>query len=217
MQACIYLGDYASAAAAEAKAAPLLWTTPTQFELAEYHFYAAIARAAACGRSAAEERPSHLEALAGHHQLLELWAKSCPATFANRAALVGAEIARLNGQPLNAERLYEEAIRSAREHGFVQNEGLANELAANFYAARGFETIADAYLRKARYCYRSLGRRGKGPAARTAPSTPTRASSPGLFHCHDRRACRTSGRRGGDQGLASRIGRDRSRQSSSKS
>jgi PAS domain S-box-containing protein len=161
LQACIYLGDYASAAAAEAKAAPLLWTTPTQFELAEYHFYAAIARAAACGRGAAEERPSHLEVLAGHHQLLELWAKSCPATFANRAALVGAEIARLNGQPLNAERLYEEAIRSAREHGFVQNEGLANELAANFYAARGFETIADAYLRKARYCYVRWGAEGK--------------------------------------------------------
>jgi predicted ATPase len=50
LQACIYLGDYPSAAAAETKAAPLLWTTPTQFELAEYHFYAAIARAAACNR-----------------------------------------------------------------------------------------------------------------------------------------------------------------------
>ena len=95
LQACIYLGDYASAAAAEAKAAPLLWTTPTQFELAEYHFYGAIARAATCDRNADEERRSHLQALAGHHQLLELWAKNCPTTFASRAALVGAEIARL--------------------------------------------------------------------------------------------------------------------------
>jgi PAS domain S-box-containing protein len=153
LQACIYLGDYASAAAAETKAAPLLWTTPTQFELAEYHFYGAIARAAACDTSAAEERPSHLDALARHHQLLGLWTKNCPENFANRAALVGAEIARLNGQLLDAERLYEEAIRSAREHGFVQNEGLANELAANFYAGRGFETISNAYLRNARSCY----------------------------------------------------------------
>jgi hypothetical protein len=72
LQACIYMRDYPSAAAAETKAAPLLWTTPTQFELAEYHFYGAIARAAACDRVTVEERCAHLEALAGHHQLLEL-------------------------------------------------------------------------------------------------------------------------------------------------
>src|SRR5262249_59093651 len=47
------------------------------------------------------------------------------------------------------------------EAGFIQNEGLANELAARFYAARGFETIAQAYLRNARYCYRRWGADGK--------------------------------------------------------
>ena len=34
-----------------------------------------------------------------------------------------------------------------------RNEALANELAANFYAALGFETISHAYLRNARSCY----------------------------------------------------------------
>jgi len=37
--------------------------------------------------------------------------------------------------------LYEVAIRSARQHGFVQNEGLAHEVAARFYAVRGYETF----------------------------------------------------------------------------
>ena len=58
-------------------------------------------------------------------------------------------------------RLYEQAIRSASENGFVQNEGLAHEVAARFYAARGFETIANAYLRNARYCYLRWGADGK--------------------------------------------------------
>ena len=40
-------------------------------------------------------------------------------------------------------------------------EGLANELAARFYAARGFETIANAYLREARSCYLRWGADGK--------------------------------------------------------
>ena len=58
-------------------------------------------------------------------------------------------------------RLYEQAIRSARDHGFVQNEGLAHEVAARFYAARGFEKIAHVYLRDARYCYLQWGAHGK--------------------------------------------------------
>jgi PAS domain S-box-containing protein len=58
-------------------------------------------------------------------------------------------------------RLYEQAIRSARDNGFVQNEGLAQEVAARFYAARGFETFANVYLRNARYCYLRWGADGK--------------------------------------------------------
>jgi PAS domain S-box-containing protein len=161
LQACVYAGDYASAVAAASNAASVLWTTPTQFELAEYHFYAALARAAYCDMAAAEERPQHLKALASHLKQIAVWADNCPATFANRAALVSAELARLEQRELDAERLYEAAIHSAREHGFVQNEGLAHEVAARFYAARGFDTFARAYLREARRCYLRWGASGK--------------------------------------------------------
>src|SRR5207253_8972725 len=49
----------------------------------------------------------------------------------------------------------------ARANGFVHNEALAYELAARFYAARGFEQIAHLYLRNARHCYLSWGADGK--------------------------------------------------------
>ena len=110
-------------------------------EEADYHFYAALARAAASDAATPTSGGKHSAALAEHHRRLALWAENCPENFANRAALVGAEIARLDGRELEAERLYEQAIRAAREQGFVQNEGLAYELAARFYAARGFEAI----------------------------------------------------------------------------
>ncbi len=42
-----------------------------------------------------------------------------------------------------------------------RTKALAYEVAARFYAARGFETIADAYLRNARYCYLRWGADGK--------------------------------------------------------
>src|SRR3984957_2785952 len=43
-------------------------------------------------------------------------------------------------QPLDAMRLYEQAIRSAGANGFIHNEALANEIASRFYAARGSAT-----------------------------------------------------------------------------
>jgi len=55
--------------------------------------------------------------------------------FENRAALVGAEIARIEGRALDAMDLYERAIRSARVNGFIHNEAIAYELAARFRTA----------------------------------------------------------------------------------
>src|SRR6202011_1368590 len=153
LEARVPAGDPDAAIAAAAQADCLLWTSPFYFERAEYHFYAALARAALCGAARDAERTRYLEALVAHHRQLQEWAENCPENFGNRAALVGAEIARIEGRELDTQRLYEQAIRSARENGFVQNEGMANELAARFYAARGFEAIAQTYLRNARYCY----------------------------------------------------------------
>jgi hypothetical protein len=129
--------------------------------LAEYHFYGALARAAHCDLTEAEERSQHLEALTAHHKHLAVWAENCPAIFANRSALVGAEISRLEDREMDAMRLYEEAIRLARAHGFMQNEGLAHERAVRFCLARGFQTIAGTYLRNARDRYLSWGADGK--------------------------------------------------------
>ena len=153
LQARFFAGDYAAAIEASSRAQLLLWTSDWHLEKAEYHFYGALSQAAVCDSAAAGERQQHLDAVAAHHKQLKIWAANCPENFENRAALVGAEIARLEGRELDAERLYEQAIRSARANGFVHNEALANELAARFYAARGFERFAHVYLQDARYGY----------------------------------------------------------------
>jgi len=161
LQARVLAGDYRSAIDASSKARPLLWTSPSFFETAEYEFYSGLCRAALCDCTLPDERDNHFEALAAHFRQLEVWAANCPENFENRTALVGAEIARLEGRELDAEHLYEKAIRSAHANGFVHNAALANELAARFYAARGFEKIASAYLQDARYGYLRWGANGK--------------------------------------------------------
>src|SRR6185503_10032960 len=144
LQARFFAGDYLAAIAAASNARSLLMT-PGFFDQAEYHVYAALAGAALRDAAPATERIEHDTALAAHHDQLERWAELCPANFADRAALVGAEVARIDGRTLDAEQLYEKAIRSAREQGSVHVEGLAYELAARFYAARGFKPFADLY------------------------------------------------------------------------
>ncbi len=161
LQARFFAGDYVSAVEASLAAQGLLWTSLSYFETAEAHFYGALSHAAACDAALPAQYLQHVQALTAHHRQLLAWAEHGPENFANRATLVGAEIARIEGRELDAERLYEEAIRSARENGFVHNEALANELAARFYATRGFQTIAHAYLRNARYGYLRWGADGK--------------------------------------------------------
>jgi PAS domain S-box-containing protein len=160
LQVHYFAGDFDSAIEASLNARPLLLSSPG-FELAEYEFYSALTRAALCDSAMADQSRKHFDALGAHYERLQVWAEHCPETFEDRAALVGAEIARIQGREAEAERLYERAIRSARANGFVHNEALAHEVAAQFYAARGFETFADAYFRNARNCYNHWGAHGK--------------------------------------------------------
>src|SRR5262249_34068355 len=153
LQARFLAGDYSSAVGAALNAQRLLWRAAGNFEAADFRLYGALAHAAACELASGDERRQHLEALGGHHEQIEAWAEHNPVTFENRAAIVGAEIARIQGRVLEAQDLYEKAVRSAHTHGFVHNEAIANERAGCFYAARGFERIATAYLRAARDCY----------------------------------------------------------------
>ena len=154
-------GDYATALDAASRAQRLLSVSLTIMEAADYHFYSALSHAAFCDSVPAAQRTSNLEALAAHHRQLASWATACPENFEDRAALVGAEMARIEGRVLEAERLYEQAIRSAHSNGFVHNEAIAYEVAARFYAARGLQKFADAYLLEARYCYQRWGADGK--------------------------------------------------------
>src|SRR5262249_15741544 len=164
-QARFFAGDYVSSIDAADKAEAWYATSPAlslfPLEEAEYHFYAALSRAAECEPFGPDPYANHREAIDRHERELRARAAHCPQPVEDRVALVGAEIARLEGRPLEAMDLYERAIASARANGFVHNEALAYELAARFYAARGLAEIANLYLGKARQGYVRWGADGK--------------------------------------------------------
>jgi PAS domain S-box-containing protein len=168
LQARFLAGNHSAALDASIRAETLLSDSLRRNQLygtdifrVESEFYCALAHAAACHSVSSDEGRQHVDTVAGHLQQLELWARHCPENFENRAALVAAELARIEGRDRDATQLYEQAISSARENGFIHHEALALEIAAGFYAARGFDRIAKAYLRDARYGYRQWGAEGK--------------------------------------------------------
>ncbi len=128
---------------------------------ANYLLHRSLVLAALYGSESTEIQTEFLADLQHHHQQLQYWADYCPANFLHKALLVEAEIARIEKRDLEAMRLYESAIKSAREHEFVQYEALAYELAAKFYLHRDFDAIGKTYLQEARNAYLRWGASGK--------------------------------------------------------
>ncbi|MGQ0700590.1 MAG: AAA family ATPase [Panacagrimonas sp.] len=162
LQACVHARDWSTALDSAARAKALDWTSPGHFELAEYHYYAALAQAGTHDQvPGAQARATCRDEVAAHLRQLEIWAKQGAETFVTRAALVAAELARIEDRELDAQRHYEQAIHSAEQAGLVHSEALSCELAGLYYAARGYVLPAQAYLRRSRYAYQRWGADGK--------------------------------------------------------
>ncbi len=161
LMARLLSNDYAEAWSAAEKAKPLLGAVMLMEPRLNYFYYTALAVAALYETAPAEQQQAWRELLGEHQKQLREWAENYLPTFADKLALVSGEIARIEKRDADAQRLYEEAIHSARENGFVQYEGLASESAARYYLAHGLETAGYAHLRNARNCYDRWGAHGK--------------------------------------------------------
>jgi PAS domain S-box-containing protein len=161
LKARLLSNDYAEALLAAEKAKQLLEAVTLLEPRLNYFYCAALTVAALYETASAEQQQAWRELLGEHQEQLREWAENYPPTFADKLALMAAEIARIEKRDVDALRLYEEAIDLARVNGFVQNEGLASELAAQFYLAHDLETAGYAHLRNARNCYDRWGAHGK--------------------------------------------------------
>ncbi len=92
---------------------------------------------------------------------LQFWAEQAPMNYLHKWQLVEAERYRVLGQKAEAIALYDEAICGAKENEYIQEEALANELAAKFYLDWGKEKVAQSYIQEAYYCYARWGAKAK--------------------------------------------------------
>jgi predicted ATPase/signal transduction histidine kinase len=157
--ACFIFEQFEEAHAAAARTRPVLRTVMSSRFEATHYFYEALTLAAVHPRGgpAAVPAAEFGRVVEPHLTKLKLWAESCPENYLTCYALVSAEVARIEGREVEAMRLYEQSIAAAEENGMVHRQALANELASRFYRGRGFDRIADTYLREAQACYARWG------------------------------------------------------------
>jgi signal transduction histidine kinase len=92
---------------------------------------------------------------------LQSWNQHCPENFANKCALVEAELARAEGQAQTAMRCYDDAIQKAKDQRLLHEAGLACERAAKFYAMADMQRFARLYAEDAAQYYAAWGSKAK--------------------------------------------------------
>ena len=127
------------------------------FTVIEHNYYYSLSLLMCCKDTSIEEKSRILEQVLENQEQLKVWAKISQENFQHKFDLVEAEISR-NGQDKSAAiELYDSAITGAKENKFLQEEALANELAAKFYLEWGKEKIAANYMQESYYCYAKWG------------------------------------------------------------
>lgn len=125
--------------------------------LAECHFYYSLTLAAWYINANEQEQQEVWKILTKNLAQFKHWSTEDAANFAHKSLLIQAEMSRLSGHVLEAMELYDQAIASAEENGFIQNQAIANELAAKFYLRHGRKRIAQTYMTEAYHAYSHWG------------------------------------------------------------
>ena len=126
-----------------------------------FHFYESLAQLAWFEQLSAPEQQQIKECIAANQEKLNYWAAHAPMNFQHKFDLVEAERYRVLGNRAEAIDYYDRAIKGAKEQGYIQEEALANELAAKFYFNWGKERIAQDYMTQAYYGYARWGAKAK--------------------------------------------------------
>ncbi|MEG4879080.1 trifunctional serine/threonine-protein kinase/ATP-binding protein/sensor histidine kinase, partial [Microcoleus sp. CZ3-B4] len=154
-------GDYNRALEYLNEASQYLGSIVGMLHIPALHFYGGLTYLAVVAGKSEDEQLQLLALAEQHHASLSTWAENAPMNHQHKVALLAAERCRVLGNISEAIDGYERAIAGAKANGFIQDEALANELAAKFYLDWGKEKIAAVYMQEAYYCYARWGAKAK--------------------------------------------------------
>lgn len=117
------------------------------------NFYDSLSRLAIYDTLPEDKKGLAISRINASQLKMKKWMDHAPINFAHKYFLVEAEKARVLKQNDDAVKYYDRAICLARENRYVNEEALANELAAKFWLKRDRHEFAGIFMQKAYSCY----------------------------------------------------------------
>jgi predicted ATPase/signal transduction histidine kinase/DNA-binding NarL/FixJ family response regulator/tRNA A-37 threonylcarbamoyl transferase component Bud32 len=158
---CYLFGEYQQAVQNAVQAQQYLDGVKAFLDVPVFHFYDSLAQLAIYKSTSNEQQKHLLEKVTNNQEIMQMWANNAPMNFLHKYELIEAEKARVLGQYWQAMEYYDRAIAGAKEQNYIQEEALANELAAKFYFNCGRDKVAQTYLIDAYYGYSNWGATAK--------------------------------------------------------
>jgi signal transduction histidine kinase len=125
------------------------------------YFYHSLAQLMVYPNVCHAEQANILPKIVANQEKMQLLADHAPMNYLHKFYLVEAERYRILGKNAEAMDYYDRAIAGAKDNGYINEEALASELAAQFYLAWGKEKVAQVYLTDAYYAYVRWGAKTK--------------------------------------------------------
>ncbi|MBF0397940.1 MAG: AAA family ATPase, partial [Desulfobacterales bacterium] len=126
-----------------------------------FYFFDSLCRLANFYNISQKEQKRYLKKIKSNQKKMKKWAYHAPMNHRHKWLLVEAEKNRILKKDLKAMECYKLSIHLAHENEYIQEEAIANELAANFYFERGDDKIAQLFMTDALYCYNIWGAKAK--------------------------------------------------------
>ncbi len=124
-------------------------------------FYEALARLGHYQKASTQLKRQYARRIKKNISKIKKWAEHSPENQLHKYHVLEAEWSRINGNIAKALEHYDQAIQLSRKAGFIQEEGLANELAGKYFLERDKTDLAEMYLKNAYQCYRRWGAEAK--------------------------------------------------------
>lgn len=136
-------------------------TVTGSISIVAFTFYDFLVRVTSDCNADITDQSAILEILINNKSKIQEWAIHAPNNYQHKYCLLEAEYCRILSRYYQAMECYDRAISGAKANGYIQEEALANELAAKFYLDWGKEKIAAVYMQEAYYCYSRWGAKAK--------------------------------------------------------
>ncbi|CBN54576.1 Sensor protein [Kamptonema sp. PCC 6506] len=156
-----FIGNYTSALEYSTQAKQYLMAVSGMIFIPIFHFYTALTHLALFTTQSEIEQAELLALVETHQTILQQWAQNAPMNHQHKWYLVEAEKYRVLGNKAEAIEHYDRAIIGAKANEYIQEEALANELAAKFYLDWDKQRIAQEYMTNAYYGYARWGAKAK--------------------------------------------------------